>query len=55
MKSSEKEGYLQILTEISFWSILTRPYQTKIIIFGHEYGICLASSQRVLADSEMDP
>ena len=31
------------------------PGLTKGIIFGHEYGIWLASSQRVLADSEMDP
>jgi len=28
---------------------------TKGIIFGHEYGIGLVSSQRVLADNEMDP
>jgi len=27
---------------------------TKGISFGHEYGIWLASSQRLLADSEMD-
>jgi len=42
----------------SMWHVfclITVSGLTKGIIFGHEYGIWLASSQRVLADSEMDP